>query len=334
MMPRSEEFLLDERNRSEAAHDAAREKWERFNETRAEPVTGWFPDLSMAEYLAIPAMGASGLVEFRRSPAHFDHARRHPKEPTPAMREGTALHLALLEPDLYAGRYVSLGQCEGVKKDLSRCTNGGSSYRGGASFCGVHDPAKGEPMDDGVEVMPNEAIGRIEGMRRAVLAHPELGQFFRGRGVSELTGVWLDEASGLLCKIRLDRYVERAGVHFDLKRTVSAEREAFRRQVVRMGYAFRSAFYRRGMAALDKPAMASVLGAVEADAPHGVQAFLLDESDLETFTPEIDRLLYQAAECEATGDYPAYPGGLRELKLPAWGLSEFTDDTELENTDG
>ena len=30
MMPRSEEFLLDERNRSEAAHDAAREKWERF----------------------------------------------------------------------------------------------------------------------------------------------------------------------------------------------------------------------------------------------------------------------------------------------------------------
>lgn len=299
---------------------------------------GWYPGLSLSEYLALPAMSASGIESFRRSPAHFRFEQLNPKEPTPGMREGTALHLALLEPDLFAGRYTALGQCVGIKKDGQRCTNQASVCRPAFpgdrhDYCGVHDPEKGQPMP--FEVMPAETLDRIEGMRRAILAHPEASQFFRGRGQSELTGVWIDEATGVPCKIRLDRDIGRANIHADVKTTTSAEAQAFTRQCGRMGYVRKAAWYRRGMTALGKPAIASVLIAAEFQPPHGVQAFCLDESDIEGFQPEISRVLTQYAECLETDNWPGYATGLRNLKLMPWdeprstsGDFDFEDDND------
>lgn len=308
--------------------------------TGIEP--GWYPGLSIEEYLAIPAMSASGLESFRRSPAHFRYDQTHPKEPTPAMREGTALHLALLEPDLFAGRYVSLGRCDATKKDGTPCTNPAVVIRqhpafGGyddEQFCGVHDPQKGTPMRTGVHVLPAETLSRVEGMRQAILAHPEAGQFFRGRGASELTGVWCDEESGVLCKIRLDRDIGRAAIHADIKTTTTAEAQAFTRQCGRMGYVRRAAFYRRGMAALGKPAIGSVLIAAEFQPPHGVQAFCLDEGDIDGFQPEISRVLNQYAHCLETNDWPGYASGLRNLKLMPWDEPRSTSgDFDFEEED-
>jgi hypothetical protein len=290
--------------------------------------TGWIYGLSLEAYLAIPAMSASGIEAFRRSPAHFLEERLHPKEPTEAMREGSALHLAILEPELYEGRYIAVGQCEAITGKGTQCTNQGSVYRDGQSFCGVrgHDPLAGEPMAAGLCVMAAEALDRIEGMKRAVLAHPQAAQYFRGKGQSEVTGVWRDEASGVLCKIRLDRMVERASVHMDLKRVADASKDAFRRQVGRMVYARLSQFYRRGMAALGKPAIGSSLIAVEANRPHGCQAFLLNEEQLAAFDPEINRLLGFYRECLETGDFPGYDTMYQPLDLLPWDAPQLVDE--------
>lgn len=289
---------------------------------------GWYPDLSLDEYLSIPAMSASGLEEFRRSPAHFRYAADHPKTATDAMREGTALHLALLEPHLYEGRYVSLGQCVALTGKGDRCTNTGKVYRDGASYCGVrgHDPAAGEPMAPGIETMENEALGRIEGMRDAVLQHPEAAEFFRGKGRSEITGVWRDPATGVLCKIRLDREIERAAIHVDVKTTRSADEGFFARDAIRRGYHRKAAWYRRGMAALGRPAMASALIAVESQPPHGCQLFLFAENDLLNVAPLFDRLLARYAECLESGQWPGYDGGFRHLTIPPWEIDAPADN--------
>jgi hypothetical protein len=207
---------------------------------------GWHHGMSMTDYLAIEAMSASGIELIRRSPAHFRFAQQNPPKPTPAMIEGSALHTALLEPHLFEGRYIALGQCDGIKKDGQRCGYQASVYRGFSSYCGTHDPSKGEPMADGIEVITEDALERIGGMRDSILAHPEASRFFAGQGQSELVGVWLDEQSGVLCKIRLDRDIGRAAIHCDIKTTgTSAETDAFARQVGRLGYARKCAFYRR-----------------------------------------------------------------------------------------
>lgn len=299
----------------------------------AQTITeGWHEDLSLEDYLAIPAMSASGLLEFRRSPTHYRWAQQNPKEATPAMKEGSALHLALLEPHLFEGRYVALGQCEGKKGDGDRCTYQGSVYRAGSSFCKTHDPQKGEPQDPAIHVMAAEALERIEGMRKAVLAHPDAAQFFRGKGRSEVTGVWRDEASGVLCKIRLDRDIDRAFIHADVKTCPDASDEAFTKHAGRMGYVTKAAWYRRGMAALGREATASVLIAVEQKPPHGCQTFLLDEGDLAALAADFDRTLASYAECLERDEWPSYPGGLRALKLKPWDLPDAApadyDDTD------
>ena len=70
---------------------------------------GWHEGLTMEEYLAIDAMSASGIEQLRKSPLHFRYYRDNPKPSTPAMELGTALHMALLEPLLFEGQYVTLG---------------------------------------------------------------------------------------------------------------------------------------------------------------------------------------------------------------------------------
>jgi len=285
---------------------------------------GWYEGMSMADYLAIQAMSASGIELIRRSPAHFIDAQRNPKDETPAMKEGTALHLALLEPHLFVDRYISLGRCEAIKKtDNQRCSNQGSIYRDGCSFCGTHDPFKGEPMDAGIEVMSAEALTRIEGMRASVMAHPDASQFFRGKGCSELVGVWIDRATGVLCKIRLDRKIDRAEhIHADIKTTNDASLKAFTRRVGQLGYHRKAAWYRRGMAELDRPANASVLIAVENPRPHGCVTYLLDETDIKVAGQEIDGCLATYRECLDTGKWSGYTTGLRHLKVAPWDLPE------------
>lgn len=291
--------------------------------TAREWTQGWYPGLSLAEYLSIPAMSASGMEAFRRSPAHFRWEQLHPKEPTPAMVEGTALHLALLEPHLFEGRYIPLGQCDAVKKgDGQRCTNQAIVVRSDHQFCGVrgHDPLAGEPMPANVHVMSADALDRVHGMRDAVLRHPDAGRFFTGKGDSEITGVWRDEATGVLCKLRLDRDIGRAAIFADVKSCPDASRDAFRRHAGRMGYHRKASWYRRGMRALGKAPIGCVLIAVEQNPPHGCQLFLLRDEQLEALDRQTDPLLYRYAECLRSGEWPAYDPGLRDFEVLPWDM--------------
>lgn len=286
---------------------------------------GWYENVPMETYLRIPALSASGIEHLRRSPAHFRYYRDNPSEPSQAMKEGTALHLALLEPDLFHGRYVSLGRCEGRKKDGGECQYQGSVLRDGQSFCGTHDPLKDpeNKADPGIQIMPAEALGRIERMRDAVLSHPDASQFFRGRGRSELTGIWRDEETGVLCKIRIDRLVDRVSeIHADVKTCADASPNAFRRTAGRFGYHRKTVFYRMGMKALGLKPNASVLIAVESLPPHGCATYLFDEEQLRQVQLEVRRAIRVYHECLESGEWPAYPAGLRHLEIAPWDMPE------------
>lgn len=300
---------------------------------RSEPLVapGWYADMPMADYLAIEAMSSSGVEAFRRYPLYFKHNQDNPRPETQGMREGTALHLALLEPEKFKGKYISLGICQATKKgDGQPCYNRASVLRKSPQnlfwqYCGQHDPYKGEPMPEGVEVMPADALERIEGGRLSVLAHPDARQFFEGKGASELVGIWIDPDTGVLCKLRLDRQIDRADhIHADLKFTVDASREGFRRIAGRLGYHRKAAWYRRGLASkeLGKPASASVFIAVESPKPHGCQTFILDETQLKRVGEDISGLLWRYRECLESGIWPGYDTGLRHLEFAKWDMPE------------
>lgn len=57
--------------------------------------------MPVKQYFAIEALNKSGMVELVRSPHHYKTARKVKKEPTKSMIFGSAMHLAILEPEKY-----------------------------------------------------------------------------------------------------------------------------------------------------------------------------------------------------------------------------------------
>jgi hypothetical protein len=71
---------------------------------------GIYFGMPAAEYHAAPGLSHSGMLDLGVSPLRYWHRHinpaRPPEEPTPAMRLGTAIHAAILEPSAFRARYA------------------------------------------------------------------------------------------------------------------------------------------------------------------------------------------------------------------------------------
>jgi hypothetical protein len=294
--------------------------------TEALPGPGIHPDMPMAEYLALPYMSASRLELIRRSPLQYKHSLTAPQKTSPALERGTALHLAVLEPLLFEGRYITIGQCEGLKKDLQRCGYQGSVYRHGKSYCGTHDPEKGAEPDASIEVLTEKDYAAVIGMRDAILAHKRARSLFEGRGLFEATVIFDDPITGVRCKIRPDRLVERAGMLTDIKSSWDACPLAFPRLAENRGYFRKLALYRRGLLAVEWPFREVSVLAIESDAPYDLAPYLIEDmKDLDKADVEITRLLQVAKQCTETDTWPGYASsedGFLMLRRPAYAVRD------------
>jgi len=133
----------------------------------------------------------------------------------------------------------------------------------------------------------------------------------------ELSLVWTDEASGVLCKTRLDWIFPATddlpdGVIVDLKTCQSALPRKFRYSVWEYGYDWQAALQNRGAVAcgLTTREVEYRWLAVESAEPHmiGYWRFLVGE--LAAKDEELSRALCAYAECEASGDWPGMIGDL------------------------
>ena len=284
---------------------------------------GWHYDVPMETYLADEGLGSSGLQEFKRSAHYYRFRQNRERAPSKAMTNGTAFHTAVLEPDEFDKLYVIAGQCVARKKNGDRCTNPGNRIYRDKAFCGVrgHHPKPDFIEEDGgPEIVEQDDRDAMCMARDNLHQHKHIMQYFKGVGASEVTGIWVDEASGVRCKIRLDREIERATHHVDLKFTASADVRAFKRQTWSMGWMHRSAFYRRGMKVLGHEATASVIIASESEPAHDCNLFILDEAQIAVIGQGIDQHLAEFAACQQSGDWPGYDQEPVHLTLEDWQL--------------
>lgn len=282
--------------------------------------TGWLPPgAPQSEYRPIPAMSASGLKKFRRSPLHYRHEIDHPKPPTPALKLGRATHTAILEPDRYEQLWTVLSQCEGKKADGTRCGYAANLARAGAGYCGRHDPMKGQPERDRVIKLDDHE--RVMAMREAIMAHPMAAAFIAGHpdfAEIERSGVFEDPQTGAWSKFRPDRILRVGGGYLiDLKTARDASRRVFTRVIADL-YILQAAFYLRGIAALGEPLDNFVFVAVESDPPHGVACYEVSQTDLALADEKVTELLNRYKQCVATDNWPGYPEDVQEVFMPPW----------------
>ena len=271
--------------------------------TLEQPATwkpGIYRDLPAATYHAIDAASNSRLTLLKRSPAHMKAAIDCPEESTPAQIVGEACHLCILEPERFVSRYAVAPECD------RRTKEGKATWQAFLDSCNGKSPLSAADYE------------KCERMHDAVWSNPaarELLEFCRKE--FEVSAIWTDEATGVLCKARADGLCS-SRTFIDLKTTTDASEEAFERSIFNYGY------YRQGAHYLDgfkREHFAFI--AVEKDPPYANAVYQLESEVIDKGRAELERLLAIYAECERTGIYPGYESGVRYIGVPVWAATRI-----------
>lgn len=265
---------------------------------------GLYQGLPFADYWRIDAVNHSMLEGFRRTPAHARELMIHPKDGTQALALGHAFHTFVLEPARFAEQYA-------VAIKVDKRTNVGKA-----------EWAEWEAANKGRLPLSEQEFQAYHLMREAILAHPTAAELLAGKGANELSIVWRDQATGLLCKARLDRVASLTGYSFiaDLKTTRDAGEKSFSRDLSSFGYHRQGAWYREGLAALRPALRRMAFIAVEKEAPYCVAVHELDERALEQGSRENRDYLESYKRCMESGSWPGYDSGMSLLDVPSWAM--------------
>lgn len=307
-----------------------------MNIGKSEFAAGWHGGVPMQDYLADHAVSASLLWQFHQAstPAHFREEIKGGDKPTPAKGLGSLVHTKVFEPELFDETYIVLGQCAAKKRDGERCSNTGTVWRDGKSYCGLkgHDPEKGAPMPEGkVAVTDLQLIGAKE-MQKSIAVHATAGNLFSADGPHEVTGIARDPATGFDIRIRPDKLLQEPdGVPttnhhsvVNLKTTgKSAAADPFERQCHELGYYFKAAVYRWVVRELWGYEPQNFLyPVVESYPPYAVVVYRLHEDAIDVGESEARTALNELARCIENDQWPAYRPAIQNLTLPEWRMRQ------------
>lgn len=273
------------------------------------------PRMPRGEYDQIRRVNWSTLKHLAVSPLHYLHEleKQGEGETTDAMKLGSAVHVAVLEPELFRATYVIWdgGRRQGKAWDAFRADNADR------------------------EILTLSELESVVAMQHAVREHPIAGPYVRG-GESEVTITWEHRipAAGdwpevvTPCKGRLD-YL-RPDAIVDLKTARDGSIDGFGRACWNLRYHTQLAFYRDGLAAVTGRKLPVKMVVVESKAPYAVTVFDVPEHVLEIGREEYVALLSRLDWCRSRNEWPGYADGEVELLLPRWavGGSDASEDLD------
>jgi exodeoxyribonuclease VIII len=265
------------------------------------------PD-SWPEYAAIPAVNWSTLREMRRSPLHYQWRLRNPRPDTKATALGRAVHAAVFEAFRFSGEFVQWrGKVRrGREWDAFRDLNAASTI-----------------------LLPREYETACA-IRDALAAHADV-QPYRERGIGEHTIRWIDPATGIECKARLDWVSYSQPSVCDLKTTRDIAERQFSSSAARFGYHGQMAHYLRGWHVLHGERLPGVFHAVESEPPHDAVVYVADEDLLTAGDDEVTELLEKVARCRDADKWPGMYEGPQTLRMPPWYWGDDADAVPLED---
>lgn len=256
----------------------------------------------------------SGKECFRKSQALY-HGQYVAKtipwpEPTPALKMGTWVHTAILEPDVWAAKYI----CGPVGIDR-RTTVGKALY---LEFC---------QQAEGKEIVPAEDFWLVKELREAVRANRVARRFLDDPGEVEHSFKWTDDETGLELKSRPDKTMA-TDIIVDLKTCDDASPEAFQRSCLMHGYHRTVAWREAGhLARTGNPSRHLFIAISKKTFEVGL--YELTEAEVEHGRQENRRLLDRMAVCYESGDWAAsWTKQVMAITYPAWAFRSAEWESE------
>lgn len=261
------------------------------------------PGLSNRDYHRIKAVSPSQAKYIGRSALHYYDKFRAPDRvktpPSEAMRVGSALHLLVLEPELFDK------QCQ-VAPDFNRRTNDGKAAA--AEF-------EANAAANDIIVISADSMERVLRMGDALRNHPGAQAVLAETpGLTEQSYTWTDLETGLPCKVRPDWHSVDRKIVADIKTCADASREAMQRQCNNLSYHVQASWNLTALGAEE-----FYIIAVESERPFAPAVYPLSRAFIAAGTRRVDAGLALLKACQESGEWPGYGDTIQEpLDLPRW----------------
>jgi hypothetical protein len=297
---------------------------------------GIYPCLSFAEYCKIDAVNWHTLVNFRQSAKYARSIMLAREDASDAQDCGEYTHACILEPHRLETEYA-------VMPSFTGHPNSGGYKAEKAAWIEAHK--------DKIHI-DAEQKATAEKMIAAVDAHPLAFQIMRSKTAKkEISIVWVDDVTGLLCKGRIDLLdllpvgilnkfatdPERLGVHVvDLKSTRAGTGKnlgsrdmiyCFNRHRLDYGYHGQLMYYSWGLSILKPADILPAIVAVQNAEPHDVIVCPFSPKLQEAGRQLFRKLLNQYATCKEKNKWPGVCDGPVDLEAYDSEIEE-TDDVE------
>lgn len=277
-----------------------------------------FVDIEPSEYHANMTRGAlshSMLECFRRSPQEYFEryvARTIPRETTPQMELGTAVHMACLEPEKFATEVIEI-----PPEVLS--ANGS---RSGGKWKAFQEDNRDRLLLRAQDFAP------IRRMRDAVYACPMARKLLESCDKKEQAAYWTRD--GLDCKALIDGLGER--VIIDIKTAKSSRPQDFATQAANMGYHRQAEWYQGGVHTITGKSLPFIFIVVQNTPPYTVECIQLSDDFIAAAAVDNQEDVRKFLACDER-DYWRSPTYDQVVKVepPAW--LKFQDQWSLPNGD-
>jgi exodeoxyribonuclease VIII len=230
----------------------------------------------------------SALKAFAKSPNHYLQYVQREFQETNAMKQGSALHCLVLEPEDFADRYI-------VAPEIDRRTKGGKAEY--AAFL----EAAGEKT-----VLTADQAETVFKMADAITSHRKATYLLKGKFMES-------PVAGNICGIDFRGIVDAWDENdvIDLKTTTDASPAGFRRAASNFDYHLQAAIYKR---ITRRPNYYWI--AVETAAPYNVAIYEPTHDSMQAADAYLHELVerFKAWDGEPVG----YGENIYELDLPPW----------------
>lgn len=261
--------------------------------------TGWRENLPNAEYHNGPGYSSTDLRLVLKSGAHLKCKDSY--EETAAQLEGSAAHSLVLDDVQTFNREFNV-------------VDGKRSAK-----------MKKEAAEEGVSLLSPSQGANIHAWANAIKEHTEANNLMQFKGATEVSGYWIDPATGLLCKVRTDKLIPSLSMIVDLK--FMSVRDSvdlgykFQAAIVNYRYDIQAAYYLQGANAIDQDLHYDTFVWVVCakEKPHMVGVYLADAEILASGAQGSFEALAKIKECEDTGVWPKpFTGGINKITFPHW----------------
>lgn len=255
------------------------------------------------------SISKSGLDKIESSPLdywwHYLRPERESQKPTEAMIFGTALHLAVLEPNEFQKTYV-------VMPSINKRTNIGK-----AEFLSLTESC----ASNGQVLIDPEDYANVLKMRDAIFKHPTAKLLFQN-GLAEQTFMFQEPNTGAKCKIRPDWLDDNSGLIVDLKTTDNATANGFAKSAYNYKYYKQDPFYLDGLEACGNDCSGFVFVNIEKTEPFKIGVHYLDNRSRQFGRDEYLRNCETYVKCLESGIWKGYDEKISEVSLPEWAFNK------------